>query len=269
MRVPPPQVDKDQPLSYVLDLMEDFSVSCIAVTDEKRLVGLITLRSVLERIWSERVRLMSFSSLYASSVMNINLKTTTPDSNIFDVAKLIASGNVCGVPVVDDSGEFIGMVAEEDLLKLYLEKSFPVRILVSSDVVALKPDDRVIHARATMLERGLQVLPVFGSERRLVGLVSDWDLVKALRLFHERTPEKHRRRRIKFLFVSDAMKRSPPQVLDDSPVCEAAKLIIENHLRGLVVTDLKGDFMGVVQLRDFVKFLASSGAWVEGCRLNH
>ncbi|RLE51490.1 MAG: hypothetical protein DRJ20_02090, partial [Candidatus Methanomethylicota archaeon] len=89
MRVPPPQVDKDQPLSYVLDLMEDFSVSCIAVTDEKRLVGLITLRSVLERIWSERVRLMSFSSLYASSVMNINLKTTTPDSNIFDVAKLI------------------------------------------------------------------------------------------------------------------------------------------------------------------------------------
>jgi len=256
----PPQVDKDRPLSYVLDLMEDLGVSCIAVTDEKRLIGLITLRNVLERIWSERVRLMSFSSLYASSVMSINLRTTSPDADIYEAAKFIALGDVCGVPVVDDGGDLVGLVTEEDLIKFYLDKSFPVRIIPSSDFVALKPDDRVLHARATMIESGLQALPVLNNDGRLVGLVSDWDLIKALRLFHERTPEKHRRRRIKFLFVSDAMRRAPPHVLEDSTVGEAAKLIIENQLRGLVVTDFKGDLKSVVQLRDFIKFLALGGA---------
>lgn len=251
--VEPVKIDKDQSLTLALDLMEDYNLSCLIVTEDREVIGLVTVREILKRIWSERVRLTSLSSLYVTSVMinsPICISSKTPVS---DVASVLISYELCGLPVID-SGSLIGLITEENLLKACFTLNDPVDLILQHNYPQIKPEDKILYVRGLMIDNKLSALPVIRNGK-IVGLISDFDIIKLIRIFYEQVPERYRRMRIRHLIASDAMRRAPPKVTLDSPISEAAKIMVDENLRGIIVVDSRGEFVSVIQLKDLIKNL--------------
>jgi len=53
----------------------------------------------------------------ASDVMSRSVVTTTPNTTVEDIAKLMINHRISGVPVVDRDGRLVGIVTEGDLLR--------------------------------------------------------------------------------------------------------------------------------------------------------
>jgi len=53
----------------------------------------------------------------ASDVMGLNVITATPDQSVRDVAAMMLARRISAVPVVNKSGELVGIVSEGDLMQ--------------------------------------------------------------------------------------------------------------------------------------------------------
>jgi CBS domain-containing protein len=141
----------------------------------------------------------------ASDVMTRLVITTTPDAPIEDVARLMVLHRFSGVPVVDASGDVVGMITEGDLLRRAetgTEKKHSgwLRLLIgpgrlaqeyaqaharkvedvmTRPVVSAAPETPLAEVVALMESRRVKRLPVI-EKGRLIGLVSRADLLKAL-----------------------------------------------------------------------------------------
>jgi CBS domain-containing protein len=113
-----------------------------------------------------------------------------------ELAAALREYRVSAFPVVDDDRKVIGVVSEADLLTkeaLIDEPGFVGGILHRRDqakargvtagdlmttaVVAVRPDDTVEHAARLMYDRGVKRLPVTDENGRLVGIVSRADVL--------------------------------------------------------------------------------------------
>jgi CBS domain-containing protein len=98
-------------------LMQRENVGVVPVVDEKssnRLVGVVTDRDIAIRVVAEgRDAGTRVSEIMSSS----RLKTCTPDDDIGDAMEAMASEQVRRIPIVDERGALVGIVAQADILR--------------------------------------------------------------------------------------------------------------------------------------------------------
>ena len=126
-------------------------------------------------------------------VMSSPVVTVPPDMPLKAVAKLLVTGGVSAVPVVD-RGELAGILSEADLIPLELAPDprahlaplpaapAPSRIAseaMTRDVVTLPEEADVADAGRLMLERRIKSIPVVRG-RRVIGIVARRDLLEVL-----------------------------------------------------------------------------------------
>ena len=58
-----------------------------------------------------------------------------------------------------------------------MDRSSPVRDLMSADMVTLSPSDNVESAMRLLVERGISAAPVVDSDGMVIGVLSDADLI--------------------------------------------------------------------------------------------
>ena len=141
----------------------------------------------------------------AADVMVTNVITVGPQASVLDVAELLLSSRISGVPVVGKSGELLGIVSEGDLMRraevgtgrrrpwwlaLFIgkealaaefvkEHSRKVTDVMTRDVITVSLDTS-LFAIATLLERNaIKRVPVM-RDGKLVGIVSRANLLQAL-----------------------------------------------------------------------------------------
>ncbi|HKI63858.1 MAG TPA: CBS domain-containing protein [Burkholderiales bacterium] len=107
--------------------------------------------------------------------------TIKPDSAVLEAIKLMAERNV-GALVVLDGEKVVGMVTERDYarkvaLMARSSKDTPVRDIMTSRVMFVRPDQSNEECMGLMTEHRLRHLPVMDGER-MIGVVSIGDLVK-------------------------------------------------------------------------------------------
>jgi len=130
-------------------------------------------------------------------VMTLRPVTVTPQTMIRDLMGQFDRHEFNAFPVVDEGGgALMGIVTKLDVLKALrpqpeagFEPSLTfgrVENIMRHGVVVVEPDDPVIVAADLMVETHLRSLPVVrrpgGSAPQLVGIVSQGDLLRALRL---------------------------------------------------------------------------------------
>lgn len=142
--------------------------------------------------------------LRAKDVMTSPVITVRPDTSIKDVAGLMLTHHISGLPVVTSDGELVGIVTEADLL--YKEtgpwqkderalKGFPpfgktvdavkkasgltAADLMSSPVVTVDEETLVHEIAGLMVRRKINRVPVVRGGR-VVGIVSRADVLRAL-----------------------------------------------------------------------------------------
>ncbi len=107
--------------------------------------------------------------------------TTTPSTTVFDAVKLMAEKGI-GALLVTEGDKLVGIVTERDYARKVAlmsrsSRDTPVREIMTSDVMFVRPDQTSSECMALMTENRLRHLPVMDGGK-LLGLISIGDLVK-------------------------------------------------------------------------------------------
>ncbi len=107
--------------------------------------------------------------------------SVTPDTSVYDALKLMAERNI-GAVLVLDVGRPVGILSERDyarqvVLKGKASKDTPVREIMTSRVVFVRPEQSVEECMALMTDRRIRHLPVLEAGL-LTGIISVGDVVK-------------------------------------------------------------------------------------------
>lgn len=144
----------------------------------------------------------------AKDIMTKEVITVNADDTIEKVAQLMLNHHVSGMPVVDGEGKLAGIISEGDLLIqdkeikapamtvflggiIYLENpsrfnkelkriiALKVSELMSGKVYSVGPDDPIEKAIKIMSEKEVNRVPVVDENKRLLGIISRQDIIKA------------------------------------------------------------------------------------------
>jgi CBS domain-containing protein len=105
----------DTNLQEVAKLMLDNDCGCIPVVEDnnhKRPIGVVTDRDITIRTVAKGDNPLNMS---AKSVMTKSVFTVTPETSVQECVDLMEEHQVRRVPVVDQNGNCIGMVAQADI----------------------------------------------------------------------------------------------------------------------------------------------------------
>jgi CBS domain-containing protein len=109
------------------------------------------------------------------------IHTTTPAASVFDAVKLMAEKNI-GSLLVMEGRAVVGLVTERDYARKIVllarsSKETPVRDIMTSPVMYVRPDQTSEECMALMTENRVRHLPVM-DDGTLIGVISIGDLVK-------------------------------------------------------------------------------------------
>ena len=127
-----------------------------------------------------------------------------------------------------------------------------VEQFMSSPVLTVDADATLREALALMEERDIHHLLV-EHRGRLVGVVSDRDLLRHLSPFVGTLSERERDQNTLLRRVFQFATYGPVTVQQEAPIFEAAAVLLERQISGLLVLDAEGRPVGVLTTRDLLR----------------
>lgn len=135
---------------------------------------------------------MSADELRVADLMTRKVHTLTDTQSLPLAESLMGLARIRHVPVVDEGGRLVGLVTHRDLLaakisgltplspeeRSTLELSVPVSKVMRTDVWTIAPDALAVSAARILKDHRFGCLPVVEEDRRLVGIVTEADLLR-------------------------------------------------------------------------------------------
>lgn len=119
--------------------------------------------------------------LKIEQVMTACVITVTPQQTMADLKEILRRNHISGAPVLQD-GELVGIVSIEDLIKALEagEKDAPIGEKMTAEVETVYGDESVVHAANKFGKYGFGRLPVINREGKLIGILTQGDIVRGL-----------------------------------------------------------------------------------------
>jgi acetoin utilization protein AcuB len=109
-----------------------------------------------------------------------------PGDRLVEAAQVLAAYDIRGLPVVDGTGELVGVVSQTDLVRLWASttsgwRDLPVRDVMTAPAVTIHAAATFEEAAELMTKRGVARLVVIDeTSGTVLGLLSESDLVRAV-----------------------------------------------------------------------------------------
>ncbi|MFN3197408.1 MAG: CBS domain-containing protein [Bradymonadia bacterium] len=129
--------------------------------------------------------------------------------------------------------------------------------IMSTDVVTVEADTPLVEVQRVLEEHGFHHLLVT-SYGRLVGVISDRDVIKAVSPFLDTLAEKPRDLDTLKRPAHQIMTRAAISVDERCSVQRAAEVLLSEDISSLVVLGKDGKVAGIATWRDLMRVLASA-----------
>jgi CBS domain-containing protein len=106
--------EPDTPVEVLATMMDEAGVGSVVVTEENRVVGIVTDRDIALTLARDR----DAATLTAADVMASEPLTLPSSAGILELTERMGAENVRRVPVVDDGGIIVGIVTLDDVVRL-------------------------------------------------------------------------------------------------------------------------------------------------------
>jgi CBS domain-containing protein len=110
----PCTIDADKSVSYAAKMMKQEDVGIAPVVQDDQLVGTLTDRDIVVRVVAEG---KNPESLPVREVASTDLVTIDPDQDLSEALQLMARHQVRRLPVVEEGGRVVGVVAQADVAR--------------------------------------------------------------------------------------------------------------------------------------------------------
>jgi len=217
---------------------------------ERRLLGVVT-----------RVEILSVTS--TKSELKVNDIMTQPslvfDENfdILHATRQMLSKDEWYVPVVKGE-EYQGMLGLENIIMWLLyhrttneKNDVKIDSIMSRDVVFVQQDDPLTKVWYLMLKHKYAGLPVLNEKNKVVGIITQYDILSKgrarIRLESESDPSR--------IPVKEIMSRPVITVSPSDTVVQAGEIMVRRNIGRLVVVNENKNLVGIIDRADVVKGL--------------
>jgi CBS domain-containing protein len=107
-------IDADKPVSHAAKMMRDEDVGLAPIVEGERLVGTLTDRDIATRVVAEGKDPETTS---VREVASTDLITVDPEKDLDEAVRLMAQHKVRRIPVVEEDGRLVGVVAQADVAR--------------------------------------------------------------------------------------------------------------------------------------------------------
>jgi predicted transcriptional regulator len=117
--------------------------------------------------------------------MSTHVVTLHPDMDVVEAVQILTDRGIPGAPVIDDLGNFVGLLAEKDCLEAVLKATYyeewggRVSEYMQTGVRTIDVGMSIIDAARLFVDTSLRGFPVMDNQR-IVGQLNRSDLLKAL-----------------------------------------------------------------------------------------
>ena len=253
----------------VLKTLQERLVSGVPVVKKEELVGMITRSDILRNREEDQTALL----------MARNPITVTPDSTIDEASRLLLKHGIRRLPVVDGK-KLVGIITVADIVKVASEMNIQTKAeeYFEKDILVLWSEMPVPIAGAVMEYAQVAACPVIDSGLKLVGIISDRDLIKSsiiedsvgktvMSAAHEEdewmwnsvmeTTNKYyavSRIELRNILVKEAMVPVITAIKSTS-VSECASLMLKSRIDQIPVVSSSQKLIGMLRDKDIVKAL--------------
>jgi CBS-domain-containing membrane protein len=281
-------VHPDTPLGEVVRMLLDRDFRALPVVEQDgNLVGIITNRDLVERgglsARVELLRVLGGTALErelaasgarertAADVMTREVARVGPDDALGQAAHLMAERRIKRLPVVDQTNRLVGILSRVDVLRTMGEDYHaptrdeaagdrPVHVvgdLMRQDVPSVAADAALGEVLDAVTSTRLNRAVVVDAERRVIGVVTDADLLAQLDPGGQTGLLDTLMGRGRYggetkATAREVMRTPPVTVAADTPVAEAAQRMLEARRKVLPITDTEGRLLGVIDRADLL-----------------
>ena len=245
-----PVLKPDEPALRARRVMRDTGLRIIPVVESGILKGIVSRLGVLS-ITSAR------SNLRVADIAEEPLVVLRQEEKLSEAVDKMLSVDEWYAPVVDEANRYKGVLGLEHIISYYLRKEDkpsslmkPVEEFMTSNVEAVYADEHISSLWKKILEYRYAGYPVLDSKGRLVGVVTQYDLIRhgftRIDFESESPPRKGPR-------IREIMSTPPITVRPGDPLVKAAEIMLDRGIGRVLVVDIRNELLGIVDREDIVK----------------
>ena len=154
--------------------------------------------------------------------------------------------------------------------------SVKVKELMTTDVIAFKPDNKIPHVAKTFRTKRISGAPVIDDQKKVIGVISEADIMKltAAIPFPDIDPlnpfpvfsMSSYMKKVKKIpddidtifdgYVKDVMSKNPVTISPDDSISDAARIMRKNDFNRIPVVDAEGKLVGLIAREDIIAVFA-------------
>lgn len=121
-----------------------------------------------------------------SEWMNKDFAVIHPDMPVVEASGRLIKKDMLGGPVVDDAGELLGWISEQECLQVAVQVVYhnqrvaSVRDIMRTDVLSVTADEDPLRLAQQMLQAKPKSYPVLDKQKRVIGVITRRHILKML-----------------------------------------------------------------------------------------
>ncbi|MEM4295486.1 MAG: CBS domain-containing protein [Candidatus Anstonellales archaeon] len=107
-------INADAPVKEAAKLMARHNIGSVVVIEKNEVKGILTERDIVRKMVAEEKQ----ANIKVKDIMSHPIVVTAPDVSLETAAKIMKKNNVRRLPVIDKKGYIVGIITENDILRL-------------------------------------------------------------------------------------------------------------------------------------------------------